>query len=359
MGPVAAAAPPADPTDRAGPTGGWTTIAGFGEPTSVDPLDPEARASLGLTDEESQAVAGCTIARLRSNGGDDASCTNLYAAGRPVVLGAGPAFVARGGFAFVAHAPLAAGETNPWRLLDRTGGPVPAVLDQATAQWALKLGGLAARFTLPDEAGRPVECEIVGLLAPGILQGAVVVAEANFERMFPGRSGYGTALVDERAVPADRRAVARAGLARAWADAGPTFAATADRLRSLMAVQNTFLAGFQALGTLGLLLGTAGVAAVQMQGVLERLGSLALLRAVGFTPGRIRRLLVLETLLTVGLGLAAGVLAGCLAVAPALAGAAARLPLRWIALTCVATLATAAVAAAVAAARTVIPERPR
>jgi hypothetical protein len=351
--------PPAAGDDPRGPTGGWSLLAAFGTPTSVDPLDADAVTALGLTDEERRAVAGCTIARLRSNGGDDASCTNLYAAGRPTVLGVGPAFVARGGFTFLAHAPLPSGQTNPWTLLDGPSArPVPAILDQATAQWGLKLGGVGARFTVADDAGRPVECEIVGLLAPGILQGAVIVSERNFERMFPARSGYGMALVDDRGVDPAGRAAARAGLTRAWVDAGPSFTSTLDRLRSLMAVQNTFLAAFQALGTLGLLLGTAGVAAVQWQGVLDRLGPLSLMRAVGFSPARIRLLLVLETLVTVGLGLAAGAMAGCLAVAPALAGEMARLPLGWIAVTCGLTLATAVAASLAAATWAAIPERP-
>jgi putative ABC transport system permease protein len=101
------------------------------------------------------------------------------------------------------------------------------------------------------------------------------------------------------------------------------------------------------------------VAAVLLQGVVERLGALSLLRAVGFTPGRIRRLLVGEALVTVGLGLAAGTLAGCLAVTPALAAASARVPLGWIAATCGLTLVTAVVAAVTAASRASIPERPR
>jgi putative ABC transport system permease protein len=357
--------PPDDPAERRSPTGGWTTIATFGEPTSVDPSAPEAQGTLGLSAAEERAVSGCAIALLRSSGGDDASCTNLYAANRPAVLGVGPAVIARGGFSFVGHARPPAGDAgassaNPWRLLERAaGGPIPAILDQATAQWGLKLGGVGATFTMRDEDDRPVELEIVGLLEPGILQGAVIVAERDFQRMFPRRSGYGMALIDESGVEPARRDAVRSALAAAWADAGVSLASSLDRMRSLMAVQNTFLAGFQALGTLGLLLGTAGVAAVQLQGVVERLETLALLRAIGFTLGRIRLLVVLETLLTVCVGLAAGTAAGCLAIAPALAGGAAHVPLGWIAATCGLTLAVALLAALVAASRTVIPERPR
>jgi putative ABC transport system permease protein len=357
--------PPARPDDRSSPTGGWTTIASLGEATSVDPADPATRPTLGLTAAEEAALARCAIARLRSSGGDDASCTNLYAAVRPTVLGVGPSFIDRGGFRFVAHAPLSTAADDaagPWRLLDvapaDAGGPVPAVLDQATAQWGLKLGGVGSRFTLPDDVGQPAEFVIVGLLEPGILQGNVIIAERDFERIFPSRSGYRLALVDASALPEPERGSAATAVARAWADAGVSLEPAVDRLRGLQAVQNTFLAAFQALGTLGLLLGTAGVAAVQLQGVVERLGGLALLRAIGFTLARIRRLLMLETLASVGLGLAAGTGAAVLAVWPALAGGVARLPAGWIVVTAVTTLVIAAVAAWLATARATIPERP-
>ena len=356
--------PPADPADRRSPTGGWTTIATFGEPTSIDPADPATRDSLGLSTEQERALAGCAIALLRSSDGNDASCTNLNATTRPTVVGVGPALIDRSGFRFVNHAPLdAEAGGNPWRLIDRLGWDgdtsIPAVLDQATAQWGLKLGGVGSRFTLPDEAGDAVEFRIVGLLEPGILQGRVLVSERAFQRLFPSRSGYGMALLDSSGLEPSLRALVPAAARAAWADAGVTLEPAIDRLRGLQAVQNTFLAGFQALGTLGLLLGTAGVAAVQVQGVVERIGGLAVLRAVGFTLLRVRSLLALETLVSVGLGILAGTLAGGMAVWPALAGGTARMPLAWIAASGGLTLASAIVAGWLASARTAIPERPR
>lgn len=354
--------PPAQPRDERGPTGGWTHVVSFAAPTSVDPADVGTREGLGLDAAAAEALAGCDLALLRSNGGADASCTSLYAAaGRTPVLGVGPGFVARGGFRFTAVArPL----DDPWSLLERpldAVGPVPAILDAATAQWALELGGVGSTFTLPDGAGRPVEFQIVGLLDLSILQGFVLVAEREFERLYPARSGYGMALVDaghaDGTDGADR-AVRRA-LEAAWSDAGPEITAAPRRLARLQAVQNTFLTAFQALGTLGLLLGTAGVAAVQAQGVAERRQQLALVRAVGFSPARLRGLLLLETVWIVGLGLAAGTAAGWLAVWPLLTGAGRGLPLAWIGITGGLVLAAAVVAGLAAAARHSIPERPR
>jgi hypothetical protein len=354
--------PPQRPDDVRSPTGGWSHVVSFGASTSLDPTAADVRSGLGLDAVAERIVADCDVALVRSSGGADASCTNLYdAAGRTTILGVGPQVMARGGFRFVAAArPVA----NPWTLLERdptATGPVPAILDAATAQWALKVGGIGARFTVPDGAGRPVELEIVGLLDLSILQGAVLVAEREFERLFPERSGYGMALVDARRATAagvSREAVARS-LRAAWADAAPDVTHAVERLARLQAVQNTFLAGFQALGLLGLALGTAGVAAVQAQGVAERRGQLALLRAVGFAPGRLRGLLVLETLWTVGLGLAAGTAAAVLAVAPALAAAGGRLPLGWIAAAGGLVLAVAVAAGLAAAAGHTIPERPQ
>lgn len=338
--------PPARPRERSGPTGGWTTLVSFASPTSVDPADTAALGDLGLADEGA-ALAGTSVARIRASAGDDASCTNLYAPSRPVVLGVGPSFVDRGGFRFASHAPLPEAERgNPWRLLGSDGtGPVPAILDDATARWALKLGGVGSRFTLPDDEGAAVEFEIVGLLEPGILQGWVIVAERDFERVFPARSGYSMALVD--AGDGDPAVVERA-VRRVWVDAGAATESALGRLRRLSAVQNTFLSAFQALGTLGLLLGTAGVAAVQVQGVLERVGTFGLLAALGFPLRRVRAIVVAETLLMVGSGLLAGALAGAATLPAHVAGGRATLPLAWILLSASATLGVALVAAVLA-----------
>lgn len=355
--------PPVDPGDRHSPTGGWTTIATFGEPTAVNPSTPEMRERLGLGAEAADALAACDIALLRSSGGDDASCTNLYAAARPTVIGVGSGFVARGGFRFLAHAPTsdAATAANPWLLLDRDpeAGPIPVVLDQATAQWALRVGGVGSRFDVMSDEGAAIPCEVVGLIDGGILQGFVIVSDHSFARMFPTRSGYGLALIDDTRVAAARRADVGPALATAWADAVVTTVSAGERLLRLQAVQNTFLAGFQALAALGLLLGTVGVAAVQTQGLLERLDTFAVLKAVGFVPAMLRRLLVGETLLTVSLGLAAGSLAGCLAITPLLLSGTGRVPLGWMAAAGGLSLATAGCAALVPAASQAIPDRPR
>jgi ABC-type antimicrobial peptide transport system permease subunit len=94
---------------------------------------------------------------------------------------------------------------------------------------------------------------------------------------------------------------------------------TAERLASFHRVENTYLSTFQALGGLGLLLGTFGLAAVLLRNVLERRRELALLSAVGFRQRDLVVMIAAENLLLLVLGLVAGTLTALLAIAPALA----------------------------------------
>ena len=99
-----------------------------------------------------------------------------------------------------------------------------------------------------------------------------------------------------------------------------------SRLAELMAVQNTYLSTFQALGGLGLVLGTFGLAAIQLRSVLERRGELALMQAVGFRRRRLGAMVLWEHGLLLILGLAVGTISALVAVWPHLSGGAAAVP---------------------------------
>ena len=106
------------------------------------------------------------------------------------------------------------------------------------------------------------------------------------------------------------------------ADHSLTLTPAAQRLESFLAVENTYLATFQALGGMGLLLGALGLAVVLLRGVWERRGELALFRALGFRRAALGWLVLAENAYLLALGLGVGVAAALLAVAPHLAGGA-------------------------------------
>jgi len=319
-------------------TGGFTLVAESDQPIFYDLNTEKGRRDAGISPEESRALAGTEIIALRVRPGDDASCRNLYRPREPRVLGVPRQLIERGGFAWAATMrpkPEAAADAsvNPWRLLDRDlgvdpGGTrlVPAILEKNTADYSLHLPkrGLGQTYEITDDRGQSVPLGIVGLLGNSIFQGDLLISEDAFVRSFPDQSGYRFFLV-QAAEGQDPEAI-RTTLERGLAEYGFSAELARDRLSAFLAVQNTYLLTFQSLGALGLLLGTFGLAAVQVRSVLERRRELALMRATGFRRRTLAGLITLENAVLLGGGLACGVLAALVAVLPHLFGGGASIP---------------------------------
>jgi len=324
-------------------SGGFALVAESDQPIFHDLNAEKGRKDAGFKPEESQAVDGINVIGLRVRPGDDASCRNLYQPHEPRVLGVPGALVERGGFAWAAaerpSGPAGkAGPTpdgsppNPWRLLDldlgvdRDGVPlVPAILEKNTANYSLHLWkGVGQTCDISDDRGRKIRLSIVALLNNSIFQGDLLIGESAFVRCFPDRSGYRLLLI-ETAEGQDPKTIGST-LESALADYGLAAETARDRLAGFLAVQNTYLLAFQSLGALGLLLGTFGLAAVQMRSVLERRRELALMQATGFPRRMLARLIGLENGVLLGGGLACGILAALVAVLPHFFGGGASIP---------------------------------
>ena len=150
------------------------------------------------------------------------------------------------------------------------------------------------------------------------------MGEDDLQRYDPAAVGYRYFLIETP--PGEATAVQQA-LQQKLGDYGFVSETTVERLSTLAAVQNTYLATFQSLGGLGLLLGTIGLAVVQWRNVLERRGELALLLAAGFPARMLAILVAMENVLLLLLGLGVGLLAALVAVLPHLIGRGAAVPL--------------------------------
>jgi hypothetical protein len=331
-------------------TGGFDLVATSDLPIHYDLNTPEGRLELGFSDRAGQQLENWRVDSLRVAGGEDASCLNLYRPRQPRVLGVPAAMVERGGFAWSATADRDA--SNPWKLLhgdlgrdERGDAVVPVVLDASTAIYSLHLSGVGARLTIRDAADRPATLQVVGLLKNSVLQGNLLVSEANFIRLFPDTGGYRYFLMENSSRHAPRAGIddgirsMPATLETALADFGFDAVDAREQLAAFLAVQNTYLSTFQSLGALGLLLGTVGLAAVQLRSVLERRGELALMRASGFPRTRLRRMIVWENAALLLGGLIVGCLAALIALVPQWAPQDAAIP--WLGLTLI--MATIAV----------------
>jgi ABC-type lipoprotein release transport system permease subunit len=324
----------ADPQAHDSGTGGFALFATSDVPLYREPRGPQALQDLGFAQDEIAELSAIRTFPLRVVPGDDTSCLNLYRPGRPRLLGASPAFRARGGFSFQATQSPA---ENPWSLLTADLGldVIPAIGDAASVQWILHLG-IGRDLTLTDDAGRPVRLRIVGLLEDSLFQSELLIAEEKLLEHFPSRSGFGFFLID--APPSAAPEAARL-LETRLGPFGFDAQLASERLASFRAVENTYLSTFQVLGGLGLLLGTVGLGVVLLRNVLERGGELAALRAFGFRRALLGRLIVLENGVLLGLGIGLGTAAALLAVLPGLLSSGARAPWALLALTLLTILA--------------------
>lgn len=305
-------------------TGGYSLMAESVAPLMHDPNTPEGRDGLGL-EMNDEVLAGTNITRFRLRPGDETSCLTLYRPTNPRIIAPEPRFYDRPRFSFASSMATTDEErANPWLLLKRTfdDGAIAAIADQTTLMYSLHLG-VGDVFTFTPEGHPPVTLRIVAALADSVLQSEMVIGEDAFVRLFPRHEGYRVWMIQTDAQPS----AITTHLEDRLSDFGVDVIDTHERWAAYHQVENTYLATFQALGSLGLLLGTIGLGAVLARNVLERRREFGLLRAVGYSPANIRSMVVSEGLALVGGGLLLG--AGCaiIAIVPALRDRAQSLPL--------------------------------
>ncbi|MBA4105172.1 MAG: hypothetical protein C0485_05390 [Pirellula sp.] len=300
------------PTDRG--VGGFDLMATADLPVLFDLGSESGRRELGFSAEDDAKLKEAAVVSFRVRNGQDASCLNLYKPTQPRILGAPANLESSSDFAWAG--------AGDWSLLnedlgnDANGRPiVPMILDRNTAFYALQLFAVGEQLVVRDGADRPVTLQIVGLLANSVLQGDVLISEANFLRLYPETAGKRFFLISrgETTPPVEELA---ALLETQLEDYGFDAVDARQRLTELLAVQNTYLSTFQSLGALGLLLGVVGLAVVQLRSIVERRGELALMQATGFRRRRLAWMVLAENLVLLVGGLAIGSLAALAAVLP-------------------------------------------
>ena len=338
--------------DRGSGSGGFALLADALLPVGDDLSEPSGRERLGLTGFRTGPLSNVLFERFRVRAGDDASCLNLYQPTDPRVLAVSDRFIEENRFTFGPTLAASPDDVeNPWRLLrrDLPDGVVPALADLNSLTYALHLA-LGDEIVLNRGSDREVRLRIVAALVDSVLQRELVISERHFRRVFPEEEGFHFFMID---VAPEQAAVVAATLEDRLADFGFDVTPTAERLASFHRVENTYLATFQTLGALGLLLGTLGLGAVLLRNVLERRRELGLLRAIGYEPRHVAFMVLAENALLLALGLGIGTGCALIAIAPAWLERGQRLPVASIAWLLLA-VAVAGFAASLAATRAVV-----
>jgi putative ABC transport system permease protein len=299
--------PPVAASDPHSGTGGFPFAAESQLPIFWDLNTPAGRDNLNLGE-----MKDAKFYAFRLRPGEDASCLNLYEPRTPRILGATQIFVGLNRFSFTE---TIAKSENPWALLDSDpqDGAIPAIGDANSITYVLhhKVGDVF------DAGGLKVK--LVAALDDSIFQSELIISEKNFTRAFPDEQGFRYFLIDGPSSLA-------APLEDALSDYGFDVVSTPERLAAFHRVENTYLSTFQALGGLGLLLGTLGLGAVLLRNVMERRKELALLRAVGYRPEHLRTMVIAENAYLLIAGTLIGGVSAMVAILPAFLGRGGHLP---------------------------------
>lgn len=331
--------------------GGFRLVAESSQPILFDLNTSDGRLRLGLDASDATRLPARTqIYSFPVRPGEDASCLNLFQTSLPGILGAAPDFIARGGFRF-ADTP----GQQPWTLLTSDMQPrtvpeadqplpvIPVIGDLNTLQFSLKkkIGDV---ILFPDSQTPTHALQVVGMLDSSIFQGVLVMSADRLQQIAPEISGSRYFLIETPdAASGD---VAAGALETALQPFGVDCELVSRRLAGFLAVQNTYLATFQLLGGLGLLMGTLGLAAVMLRNVLERRREIALLRALGFRTSRIIWLISAENSALLFWGLITGTVSALIAMLPHLKSTGADVPWQELAVTLAAVAAVGTLAAA-------------
>jgi hypothetical protein len=306
---------PENTSDPKSGAGGFPLILTTDIPLLGDLNTPTGRNVLGVRDTNSPLWSEFHFVPLRSWAGQDVSCLNLTQPTTPTILGVPETLIAENRFTFARQLHKA---DDPWTLLNEsTGDPniIPVVADDESAQYILKLG-LGGTLPITDQLGRARKLKLVATLNGSSFQSEVLMSEANFTQLFPLQSGFGTVLAEPVSGKAADTAALRRLLSSELDEYSITVEPTAERLAAYHQVANTYLSTFQTLGSLGLMLGTIGLAVVLLRSLFERRSELALLSALGFTPGSRLRLVLSENAFLLVLGLVIGAACALLGILP-------------------------------------------
>lgn len=288
----------ADITDKNGAGGGFALRLTMPGENRIDLSSAQGLGRMGMA---GPLPASVHLYPLAMSGGTEGGCLNLARPAEMQVLGVSQAFAARG--AFDVRTDRSGG--NPWSLLDEAGPVVPVFGDEETMQW-IEQRHLGDEFDTPI-GGRPTRVRLAGAVRGGMFSGQLLMSEANFRRLMPERSGYGMYLIE--CSPADLPAV-RDYLKPLLQD-GALLESTDRIIARVASVQQLYMTMFLVLGSLGLLLGGAGVMSVVVRDATQRRSELALMQASGLSNGRIAGVFSLGHLLPVVAGLAAGCISAC------------------------------------------------
>lgn len=299
-----------DWVERSSGTGGFALLAETTSPQNF----PRDGASNGFEIFENTADQITAVVPLRKGTGDNVNCFNLNTTSQPQLVGTHVALLnTMKAFSPSKMDELVSGEG--WMKLSAktSEGAIPALVDETTMMWALKKK-VGAVFAYENEKGEAFTVKIVGTLKDSIFQGYLIVDESLLLSEFPSHDGYSLFLLDV-AAGSDLEKL-RNQIETSATDFGGTVELTRDILASFHEIENTYIAIFNVLGSLGVVLGSLGLTIVVARSIQERLGEFSVMTAIGISRKQLGAMVFSEYSRLIGWGLGVGLVASVISIWP-------------------------------------------
>ncbi len=270
----------------------------------------EGRERFGLSELPDDTY----ILQLYRHGGDDASCLNLNKAPQPTVLGVDADHLSGASFTFAATIDGLPKGKSVWEALSQKRGDYyPVVADQTVLQWGL-MKSVGDTITYLNRKGEPVILQFIGGLNTSIFQGNLLMDKTLFAEIW-GEDGSEVMLVQ---APDFAQQAVKQLLSQALANYGLQLSYCNDRLKEFNSVTDSYLTIFLMLGGLGLLIGLFGMLLIIRRGLLDRVGEVATLSAIGFDMDLITMQLFRESMIMPLFAIVAGTVSALVAVVSAI-----------------------------------------
>lgn len=295
-------------------TGGYLFWAQTTLPVLFDLNSETGKSKVGLDGEP--ILKDVRFVQFHKFDGDDASCLNLNQVEHPPILGFDPIdFQKKKAFSF-AKVMKGIDKTTLWQTLEKPFAPgiIPAIADQTMLTWSLKKK-TGDTLVYTDEAGKPLKLLLVAGMENSIFQGNLLISDSLFMVHFPSVSGSKILLVQANdSIKTELSEL----LNNTFSDYGIQLTSASKRLAQFYAVENTYLTVFMLLGGLGVLIGTLGLGIVLLRNIIERKNEMALLMALGYRKAEIFKIVFIENLAILLIGLTIGILGAFAGIIPSL-----------------------------------------
>ncbi|MFC2103891.1 FtsX-like permease family protein [Bacteroidota bacterium] len=295
-------------------TGGFLYWSETTLPILYDLNSEDGKNKLNIADE--RILENVEFIQMHQLDGDDASCLNLNQVQNPQILGITPEKLNdRNAFSFATLLDNI-NIDEAWLELNKSYGQniIPAYADQTVITWGL-IKEVGDTLVYLNENGEKLYVVLIGGLNASIFQGNIIIADKFFTQHFPSQSGSRTMLIDGQSE--NKNSIAEV-LNTFFRNYGIEITLTTERLSQFYSVTNTYLSVFMFLGGLGIIIGTLGLGIVLMRNIMERRSEIALLLSVGFSMKKVFKLIFIENIFLLILGISIGILSAIIGILPSL-----------------------------------------